>query len=99
MEGVPLNLDFDVIAAAMVESDAVDSIHDLHVWTLSSGMVALSAHVVIRDMDEWQTVLGEMSALLDQHFDIQHVTLQPELIATDGESALCVHSCDNHRCE
>jgi len=99
MEGVPLNLDFDVIAAAMVESDAVDSIHDLHVWTLSSGVVALSAHVEIRDMDEWQAVLGELAQLLDQRFDIQHVTLQPELIATNGESALCEHACDNHRGE
>jgi len=99
MEGVPLNLDFDVIAGTMAESNAVDSIHDLHVWTLSSGMVALSAHVVIRDMGQWESVLGEMTQLLDQRFDIQHVTLQPELIATDGESALCAHACDNHRCE
>jgi len=79
MEGVPLNLDFIEVESAMVESERVDSIHDLHVWTLSSGMVALSAHVVIRDMNEWEPVFMELGELLDHRFDIQHVTLQPEL--------------------
>ena len=64
----------------MTEPAAVDSIHDLHVWTLSSGLVALSAHVVIRDMNEWEAVLGELSVQLDRRFDIQHITLQPELM-------------------
>jgi len=80
MEGVPLNLDYDQIGSAMTEPAAVDSIHDLHVWTLSSGLVALSAHVVIRDMNEWEAVLGELSVQLDRRFDIQHITLQPELM-------------------
>jgi len=47
MEGVPLHLDLEAVGQAMVEPEAVESIHDLHIWTLSSGMVALSAHVVI----------------------------------------------------
>jgi len=79
MEGVPPSLDFVAVADAMAETEAVDSIHDLHIWTLSSGMIALSAHVVIRDMSEWEEVLGELGKLLDQCFNIQHVTLQPEL--------------------
>ena len=94
MEGVPPNLDFTEVTDAMAECGAVESIHDLHVWTLSSGMVALSAHVVVRDMNAWQGVLAELSKLLDQRFDIQHVTLQPELIAENGQSPVCIHACE-----
>lgn len=80
MEGVPLHLDLEAVGQAMVEPEAVESIHDLHIWTLSSGMVALSAHVVIRDMNEWDETLGTLGGLLDERFDVQHITLQPELV-------------------
>jgi len=79
MEGVPPDLDYDAVGKAMVEPEAVESIHDLHIWTLSSGLVALSAHVVINDMSEWDETLSALSELLDKRFDIQHITLQPEL--------------------
>lgn len=81
MEGVPMHLDLDAVAEAMTEPEAVDSIHDLHIWTLSSGLVALSAHVVIDDMSDWDAAFAELSQLLDHRFDIQHITLQPEVVA------------------
>ncbi len=95
MEGVPPYLDLEAVGTAMAEPEAVNSIHDLHIWTLSSGLVALSAHVVIRDMGDWDDTLGKLSELLDQNFDIQHITLQPELAGEVGATVNCDHACDN----
>jgi len=95
MEGVPLYLELEEIDDALVAPAGVSSVHDLHVWTLSSGLVALSAHVVIRDMHDWQRVLAELRAVLDQRFDIQHVTLQPELVGEPGALPECDHACEN----
>lgn len=79
MEGVPRHLDMQEIGRALAAADArIRSVHDLHVWNLSSGMVALSAHVVIDDMGHWQGVLEGLRALLRERFGIEHVTLQPE---------------------
>ncbi len=79
MEGVPRHLDMQEIGRAMAAADArVRSVHDLHVWNLSSGLIALSAHVVIDDMGHWQGVLDGLRELLRGRFGIEHVTLQPE---------------------
>jgi len=56
----------------------VQAIHDLHIWTLSSGSIALSAHVDIHDIAQWETVLNHLTKLLDNEYHIHHVTLQPE---------------------
>lgn len=83
MEGVPVGLDMAVVGRAMAGVAGVASIHDLHIWTLSSGQIVLSAHVVMRDMQHWQPTLAALQTLLHDHYDITHVTLQPEqMIAT-----------------
>jgi len=56
----------------------VQSVHDLHVWTLSSDRIALSAHVVIADLALWEEILQTVAQMLDQRYGIAHVTLQPE---------------------
>jgi len=56
----------------------VQSVHDLHVWTLSSDRVALSAHVVIPELALWEEILQAVAQMLDQQYGIAHVTLQPE---------------------
>lgn len=78
MEGVPRHLDLQEIGYAMAQVDGVQSVHDLHVWAVSSGSVALSAHLVIDDMNDWQTVLSRQRRLLAERFGIDHATLQPE---------------------
>jgi len=78
MEGVPGHLALDDIGRSMAEVPLVRSVHDLHVWTLSSGVVALSAHVVIDDMRQWESVLSALRTLLHDRFHIEHFTLQPE---------------------
>jgi cobalt-zinc-cadmium efflux system protein len=81
MEGVPLHLDLTVVGQSMAEAPGALSIHDLHIWTLSSGSSALSAHVVVEDLSRWTELLNEMRAMLQERFHISHVTLQPEIAA------------------
>ena len=78
MEGVPLRLSTESVGQAMAAHESVDSVHDLHIWTLSGSRVALSAHVVVRDLSRWERTLHELQALLRERFGIEHVTLQPE---------------------
>lgn len=79
MEGVPQHIKLPEVGRAMASVEGVSSVHDLHIWTVSSNSVALSAHVVVRKMDDWQRVLQQLQALLDQRFHIHHSTLQPEV--------------------
>jgi cobalt-zinc-cadmium efflux system protein len=81
MEGVPLHLDLPEVGRAMAQVARVRSVHDLHIWTLASGNIALSAHVVIDDMRHWGSILTELNRLLHDAFHIEHTTLQPELDA------------------
>ena len=65
--------------AAAAGVDGVVSVHDLHVWSLSSSRVALSAHVVVRDLADWPAMLARLRHHLSDEFAIDHVTLQPEV--------------------
>jgi len=78
MEGVPPHLDPSAIQRAMEESHGVRAIHDLHVWTLTSGRDALSAHVRVEDLTDGRHVLGDLQQLLHDRFGIEHVTIQLE---------------------
>lgn len=78
MEGVPMNLDSDEVERAMRDMEGVSAIHDVHIWTLASGVVALSAHVVLVDLHGWMDVLPRMREMLNEKYGINHVTLQPE---------------------
>lgn len=78
MEGVPHHLDLRQVGSAMAAVTGVVQVHDLHIWTLASGRVALSAHVVINDMAQWDGLLASLRHLLHERYAIDHVTLQPE---------------------
>jgi cobalt-zinc-cadmium efflux system protein len=78
MEGVPHGLSVETIGAEMARVEGVLSVHDLHVWTLSGSRTALSAHVVVRSLGDWDRMLGDLQARLHAAFGIDHVTLQPE---------------------
>jgi cobalt-zinc-cadmium efflux system protein len=78
MEGVPHGLSVEAIGTEMARVEGVRSVHDLHVWTLSGSRTALSAHVVVASMVEWERILRELQARLREGFGIDHVTLQPE---------------------
>jgi cobalt-zinc-cadmium efflux system protein len=78
MEGVPRGLSVEAIGQEMARVDGVVSVHDLHVWTLSGSRSALSAHVVVRNLQHWDLTLGVLQRCLREKFGIEHVTLQPE---------------------
>lgn len=78
MEGVPLHLDLREVGQAMAAVAPIKAVHDLHIWTLGSGRIALSAHIVLDRLDHWEQVLTRLEQLLHERYDIDHVTLQPE---------------------
>ena len=77
LEGVPDHLSLAQIGQALAAVPGVHSVHDLHVWTLSSNRVALSAHLLVDDLALWPEVLSAARHVL-LHQGIAHVTLQPE---------------------
>jgi cobalt-zinc-cadmium efflux system protein len=76
MESTPGHLDADEVHAAMEEVPGVDEVHDLHIWTITSGFVALSAHVVTEEPQA--RLLADLRALLHERFGIGHTTIQLE---------------------
>jgi cobalt-zinc-cadmium efflux system protein len=77
MQGVPAHLSYDEIGGALARVPGVTTVHDLHVWHMTSERAALSAHLVIRDAAEWPETLAAAQRLLAERFGIDHVTLQP----------------------
>ena len=77
MEGVPAHLSTEKIGRALAAVPGVASVHDLHIWTLSSKHIALSAHVLVDSLDAWPGVLAAARHVLAEQ-GISHVTLQPE---------------------
>jgi len=79
MEGVPAGMRLEDVGTALCRINGVRAVHDLHVWTISSGQSALSAHVELQDLDNWPLVLESARKMLQAQFHIGHVTLQPEV--------------------
>lgn len=77
LEAVPPHISLEAVRTALSEISGVRSVHDLHVWTVTSGMVAMSAHVVVPDAARHQGVLEAVYAAMAR-FGIHHVTVQVE---------------------
>ena len=82
LEATPAHLDMRQIEAAMREVTGVRAIHDLHVWTITSGFVAMSSHVEASGRHSAE-VLHDLRRTLRERFGIEHVTLQVEVDAAD----------------
>ncbi len=78
LEGTPRDLDMSAVRAAMESVSGVSDIHDLHAWSLTSGVNALSAHVALVEGARHNEVLMAVRAVLVSRFDLAHVTLQVE---------------------
>lgn len=76
MEGVPTHLDAKEVGQAMADVPGVKGIHDLHIWTITSGLDALSAHVVVSTGGDRDAVLDRLQSLLRDRWKIRHTTLQ-----------------------
>jgi cobalt-zinc-cadmium efflux system protein len=79
MEGVPPHLNIREIEASMATMPGVRAVHDLHIWTLTSGKDAMSSHVVVDDLTVGDRMLRDLHKLLHERFGIEHTTLQLEL--------------------
>jgi cobalt-zinc-cadmium efflux system protein len=82
MEGVPRHIDVDKVSRAMGSAAGVVAVHDLHIWTISSGMYALSAHLVVptHEVCRNDEILETVKARLRREFGIDHTTLQIESV-------------------
>lgn len=78
MEGAPGHIDVDEVRDALYRVPGVLSAHDLHVWTITSGMVSLSAHVVTPDDRGIGALLDRIRTMLHDRFGIHHITIQVE---------------------
>lgn len=78
MEGVPPPIELAAIGGALAAVKGVREVHDLHVWSIAPGRVALSAHLEIGDLQRWPAILTEATSMLQSNYGIGHVTLQPE---------------------
>ena len=75
---VPAGLDIDAVTAGLAGVPGVCDVHDLHVWTLTSGMNVATAHLVLTDGTDSAHVLHAGQILLREQFAIEHATLQVE---------------------
>jgi cobalt-zinc-cadmium efflux system protein len=78
MEGTPSNLSYGEIQKAILQIKGVTGIFELHIWSITSGMNALSAHVVVMDMESSNRILQDINAVLEKRFRISHTTIQIE---------------------
>jgi cobalt-zinc-cadmium efflux system protein len=78
MEGTPSGIDPGKVRDTLVMVDGVQAVHDLHIWSITSGRVSLSAHIDVDGSRPDRDVLPELCAKLSEHFGITHVTLQLE---------------------
>ncbi len=91
IEGVPEGLSLAKIGQSMVEAPGVQDVHDLHVWNLCSGTIALSAHVVVADqsLGQMQALLDDLRSRLHAGFGVEHTTIQFELAGCGQGCSAC----------
>lgn len=94
MEEAPGHIDVDEVRAAILAVPGVLGLHDLHVWTITSGLVSASVHVVGDDETAKGCILRDVRALLDERFGIAHSTIQ---LDPDGDGA-CHRGCEPAAC-
>lgn len=89
MMGVPKGIDLDEVKSAMLAYPGVVGLHDLHIWSLASSQPTLTAHVVVEPSTADRLVREGMSGMLEENFDIKHVTLQLERRDATCPSVTC----------
>jgi cobalt-zinc-cadmium efflux system protein len=92
LEATPGDIDFLEVKAALEAIEHIEEVHDLHIWTITSGMPVLSAHISLSsccsETIHWQECLAEAQQLLKDRFGIEHTTLQVE-----GDNSSCEKAC------
>ncbi|MBW7455575.1 cation diffusion facilitator family transporter [Paenibacillus sepulcri] len=78
MEGTPTAIDQSEVRETLLAIDGVKDVHDLHIWTITSGFDSLSCHVLIEDRKDSQDILQNAIHVLEDKFHIEHTTIQVE---------------------
>jgi cobalt-zinc-cadmium efflux system protein len=76
LEATPRSIDAEQVGRKMADAEGVVEVHDLHIWTITSGFPALSAHVLVSQSEDCHARRRDLEALLTREYDISHTTLQ-----------------------
>ncbi len=85
MQSVPRGIDVNEVQSAVEQVSGVIKIHDLHVWSVTSGVFTLSAHAVVNGKEDFHQVLNEIEGILRDRFKIEHTTIQLETEDREGK--------------
>jgi cobalt-zinc-cadmium efflux system protein len=80
LEGTPRGIDADEVGRSMAASEGVQEVHDLHIWTITSGFPALAAHILVGRDENCHTRRRDLEELLAREYGIEHTTLQVDHI-------------------
>jgi cobalt-zinc-cadmium efflux system protein len=86
LEGTPPHIDLSAVESALLQTNGVSGVHDLHIWTISSGLDALSAHISHDDKISHSELLVSVRDTLHEHFGIDHLTIQMETLNLEAEA-------------
>lgn len=78
MEGTPITIDQKEVKATLEEIEGVIDVHDLHIWTITSGIDSLTCHILIKDDHDSQEILQQSIDKIRDKFKIEHTTIQIE---------------------
>jgi len=80
LEATPKDVDLENVVKSINELDEIEGVHDVHIWTITSGMYAMSAHVYIKDLmvSETHSIMANINTLVNEKFSIGHTVIQFE---------------------
>ena len=99
LEFAPKHIDIEEVKRVLLSLNGVRDVHDLHVWTITSGFVALACHLRVAAEADASALLREARNALTQRFQIRHVTIQPEHEPLHGQAEPGVCCLDEHALE
>ena len=91
LEGVPKGTDMPALERAIASVPGVLGTHDLHVWTVGSGIIACSCHIVVTEqtVSSGQQVLRTVAEVLHERFRVAHTTIQVEVDGCEADELYC----------
>lgn len=92
LEGTPAHINLAAVEDAILQTAGVEDVHDLHVWTITSGREALSAHVIHVEAISQAELLKELRAKLSENFGVDHLTIQMETPDFEDETFHFCHA-------
>jgi len=98
LEGIPAGLELAKVEQTITNVDGVINVHDLHVWTVSLGLIACSCHIVVEEQNvgSAQRIQAEVAHELEHDFNISHTTIQIEVEDCGGHDHKIVRNAEHH---